>query len=191
LLATVPLLEFPSPANADLGPRFAGGMANQPQQARVAKRYGAAIWEDVLPDSPMLATAECNEALLVVGYSGPWFQVFRVVGQPDELSGEDDDLFGWIAAEHLVVGSPAPSVECSSAPGHRVGITVESFVWFGCLNLYAQPTGASPIQECRPDGERYQIVNGPMQEGGQEWFELRPSSGGPGWAQANVLFPVP
>lgn len=167
--------------------------AEQQTQARVIRRYGAALREDSSPEGLILMTGGCNETFLMLGTNGPWRQLFFVVGRPDEQTiDEDDDIFGWVHADHLAVGPDPAPVDCGGAMGHRIGGQVESFNDRGCLTLRAEASPTAAESDCRPDGSRYEVVSGPVTQSGEEWFELRPLDGGPnGWSRGAAVFPIP
>lgn len=167
--------------------------ADQPTYARVIKRYGAAVREDSTLDAPIILAARCNESFLVVGSNGPWRQIFQVVGRPDEDTvDEDDDIFGWIQLDHLALGPDPAPVECADAQGHRTGQKVESYTDGGCLALRSEASDVAGASECRPDGVHYEVMTSPTGGPSDEWYELRPTTGGPnGWARGGALIPVP
>jgi hypothetical protein len=159
---------------------------------RVKERYGAAIREDSVADGQILINAACNDIYLLLGHNGPWREVFSVVGLPDEDTlEENDDVFGWIHVDHIIIGfDPAP-VDCGAAPPYEVGKQVQSSSELGCMTLRSEASPAAGESECRPDGTRYEVVSGPT-GGGDEWFEVRPlSGGGNGFARGRELFPIP
>lgn len=159
---------------------------------RVTERYGAAIREDSVADGAVLINAACNDTYLITGSNGPWRQVFSVVGFPDEdTEDEDDDVFGWIHLDHVIIGGDPAPVDCGAAPTYAAGKQVQSSNERGCMTLRSQASGSAGESECRPDGTRYEIVSGPTSDS-DEWFEVRPLSGGPnGFARGRELFPVP
>lgn len=166
--------------------------ADQQTFARVIRKYGAAIRDDTSPQSEILYRAFCNDIFLVVGDNGPWRQVFKVVGLPDEQTeDEDDDIFGWMLDEHLAVGPSPAGVDCSAAVGFVVGGFAESWTDLGCVPLRTFADGSAPQSECRPDGVRYQVRNGPTFAAGEDWYELQPPGGASGWVPGALLLPTP
>jgi hypothetical protein len=166
--------------------------AAQQTFARVIGRYGAGLRETSEADGLILHRAVCNEMFLVVGDNGPWRQLFMVVGLPDEQTeDEDDDIFGWMRDEHIAVGPAPGAVDCSTAAGFAVGAYVESWTDLGCVPLRAFTDGSAPQSECRPDGVRYQVTNGPVFAAGEDWYELRPPGGATGWVPGALLLPTP
>jgi hypothetical protein len=159
---------------------------------RVKERYGAAVREDSVADGTVLLNSACNDTYLLIGSNGPWRQVFSVVGLPDEDTlDEDDDIFGWIHLEHVIVGSDPAPVDCGAALPYGIGKQVQSSTNRGCMTLRSEASFGAGESECRPDGTLYEVVDGPT-GGGEEWFEVRPLSGGPnGFAPGRELFPVP
>jgi hypothetical protein len=167
--------------------------AQAPNQARVIERYGAAVREEPSADSPAIIRGDCNEIFLVVGNNGRWQEIFQIVGQPDEMTtDEDDDIFGWIAGDHLALGSDTAAIDCARAPSHTVGALLESFTDVGCLSLRSEPAAGELDPNCRADGVSYQVVSGPTTAGGEEWVRLQPSdNGAPGWAAEARLVSIP
>ena len=164
---------------------------NQQVQARVIHRYGAGMREEPSADSEVIHRGGCNDVFRLVGDNGPWKQVFMVIGLPDEQTeDEEDDLFGWMLADHVAVGAEPPAVDCGSARGHQVGSFVESWVEAMCIAL-SDVAGGGPGSECRVDGHKYRVTSGPMMAGAEEWFELEANGGGRGWAPARALIPNP
>ena len=159
---------------------------------RVKERYGAAVREDSVADSTVLLNTACNDSYLLIGSNGPWRQVFSVVGLPDEdTQDEDNDIFGWIYLDHVVIGFEPPPVDCGAAPPYEAGRQVQSSTDSGCMTLRSEASFGAGESECRPDGTRYEVVSGPT-GGGDEWFEVRPLSGGAnGFARGRELFPIP
>ena len=161
-------------------------------RARVIERYGAAIREDSDPTAPALMNAACNDSYLIIGSNGPWKEVFSVVGVPDEESDtEENDVFGWILAEHTVIGEDPGPIDCGASPTYQAGRMVQSSTENGCMTLRSEASFGAGESDCRLDGTPYEVVNGPV-GGGDEWYEVRPTSGGTnGWARGRELFPIP
>lgn len=159
---------------------------------RVIERYGAPIREDSTADAPVMLIGGCNESYLIIGSNGPWREIFSVVGLPDEETvDEDDDIFGWILAEHVVIGGDPPPIDCGAAMTYPAGRQVQSASDRGCLTLRSEASADAGESECRPDGTRYEVVSGPT-GGGDEWYEVRPMTGGPnGFARGRDLLPIP
>ena len=159
---------------------------------RVKERYGAAIREDSVADGVVLINAACNDSYLIIGSNGPWRQVFSVVGAPDEDTlDEEDDVFGWIHVDHVVLGGDPGPVDCGAAPPYEPGRQVQSSSEMGCMTLRSEASASAGESECRPDGTPYEVISGPTGDG-DEWFEVRPLTGGAnGFARGRELFPVP
>jgi hypothetical protein len=159
---------------------------------RVIERYGAPVREDSTANAPVALIGGCNESFLIIGSNGPWREIFSVVGLPDEETlDEDNDIFGWVLAEHMVIGGDPPPIDCAATMTYGAGRQVQSASDRGCLTLRSEASPAAGESECRPDGTRYEIVSGPS-GGGDEWYEVHPMPDGPnGFARGRELLPVP
>ena len=147
-------------------------------RARVIKPYGAAIREAPAGDARILVTAACNDVLEVQESRGGWHRVSR------------GGVVGWVGAARIAAGANPGPADCRGATTFPVGSQVVTSVPTGCLSLRREPSRDAPYDQCVPNGHRYQIVNGPREVEGQDWFEVRSPSTGNGWSLAEFLRPA-
>jgi hypothetical protein len=146
-------------------------------RARVVKRYGAAIRETPDGAASILAMAACNDLLEIQQTSNGWHRVSGTRAS------------GWVGTARVATGGTPGPVDCSGAVVFPVGSTVTTLVPSGCLSLRTEPNRNAPFEHCVANGHRYQVVNGPREEGGEDWFQLSSPSTGSGWSLAEHLRP--
>lgn len=79
-----------------------------------------------------------------------------------------------------VVFVPAPEV---GGPEIAVGPEAMVFGAGDCLRFRAEPSTTAEVVTCQLDGTRARVTDGPVEAGGQTWWELE----GLGWASAQYL----
>ena len=147
--------------------------------ARVVKRYGAAIRAAPDSDAMIYWMASCNDMFVVIGQSSGWYDVL-----------DTDGTSGWVGGARVSVGlAPAP-VDCRGAMTFQAGGTAYASVTSGCLSIRDEPSRTAPYGACVPSGYRLEILNGPIEVAGEDWFQVWSPSTGTGWSLAAYLRPL-
>ncbi|MGE3908755.1 MAG: SH3 domain-containing protein [Chloroflexota bacterium] len=161
-------------------PRTSNEAAQGMTYARVVKRYGAAIRAAPSSDSMMYWMASCNDVYVVIGQAGGWYEIL-----------DRDDTTGWVGGARVSVGAAPAPVDCRGAVTFQAGGTAYATVASGCLSIRHQPSRTATYDACVPSGYRLEIMNGPIEVNGEDWFEVWSPSTGRGWSLADFLRPLP
>lgn len=146
--------------------------------ARVVKRYGAAIRAAPSSDSMIYWMASCNDVFMVTGRSSGWYEIL-----------DRDGTSGWVGGARVSVGAAPAPADCRGAVTFQAGGTVIASVPTGCLSIRYEPSRTAAYDACVPSGYRLEIMNGPMEVNGEDWFEVWSPSTGGGWSLASYLRP--
>ena len=65
-----------------------------------------------------------------------------------------------------------PPVDCTGAWAYQVGSTDFASVPSGCLSIRRWPSRQAPYDACVPPGYGLVVINGPRDEGGEDWVEV-------------------
>jgi hypothetical protein len=147
-------------------------------RARVIRRYGAAIRTSPSSDAEILAMVACNQVLNVLESQGGWRRV------------SNGSVVGWVGDARIAAGADPGPVDCRGAITFPVGARAVASVPSGCLSLRGDPSRRASFEHCVPTGHGLQIINGPREVDGEDWFEVRSPSSGSGWALAEFLRPA-
>lgn len=153
--------------------------AQGPAYARVVKRYGAAIRAEPSSESMIYWMASCNDLFLVIGRAGDWYEVL-----------DTDGTSGWVGGARVAVGAAPPRVDCRGAVTFQAGGVVYVTTPSGCLSIRHQPSRTATFDACVPGGSLLEIMNGPIEVAGEDWFEVWSPSTGRGWALAAYMRPA-
>ncbi|MFN8634402.1 MAG: SH3 domain-containing protein [Chloroflexota bacterium] len=146
--------------------------------ARVVKRYGAAIRAAPSSDSTIYWMASCNDIYAVIGQTAGWYEVR-----------DRDGTSGWIGGARVSVGGNPPPVDCRGAVTFQPGTVVYASVQSGCLSIRHQPSRTASYGACVPNGYPLDLMNGPVEVAGEDWFAVWSTSTGGGWSLAAYLRP--
>lgn len=157
----------------------AAAAMTQPPVVVVIKQYGAALRVAPSSEAEIIITASCGETLSVVGAHDGWFEVYSRA------------QFLWVGGARVADAGRPPQFSCREAVTFQVFDVVETFVVTGCLSLRTLASRDAPFEHCVTNGQRYVILNGPIEVAGEDWFEVWSAETGSGWVLAQFIFPGP
>lgn len=144
----------------------------------VARPYGAALRESPSSDARIVQVVPCGTPLPPEGESNGWY---RVRWQSQDL---------WVGARRVEAPASVPVGVCAGAVTFQINEMVMASVQSGCLSLRSEPARTAPYQHCVESGYRYTILNGPVEAGDEDWFEVTSTGTGSGWVLAQFLRPI-
>ena len=177
-LTIAPVAMLAPPAQGIELPGAPSDMQQGRTYARVVKQYGAAIRSAPSSDAMIYWMASCNDVFVVIGRSSGWYEVL-----------DTDGTSGWVGGARVSVGAAPAPVDCRGAVTFQAGGTVYASVPSGCLSIRYEPSRAAGYGACVPSGYRLEIMNGPMEVNGEDWFEVWSPNTGGGWSLAAYLRP--
>jgi S1-C subfamily serine protease len=153
---------------------------SEPGTVVVNKRYGAALRASPSSDASVLVMLACGTTLQALSEqnSGGWFRV---------RSGSAE---GWVGGARVLPGAVPDSSACVGAPipPFRLGETLRAQVQSGCLSVRPSPSANATVTGCVSSGHLFQLVNGPIEVAGEDWYLVRSTSTGlSGWTRAAFL----
>ena len=97
---------------------------------------------------------------------------------------------GWVGGARVTAGTVPDAGACDGAPvpPYQLGETVRAQVQTGCLNVRPSPSTNASISGCVPSGHVFQLVNGPIEVDGEDWYGVRNTTSElAGWTRAVYL----
>jgi hypothetical protein len=122
-------------------------------------------------------TVSCGTVLPVIDSNSGWYEV-QWAGNAVWVGGARVAILG------------AGSSSCSNARTFQIGDQVVTYVPTGCLSLRYSPSRTAGYDSCVSNNHVYIIENGPIDVGGDDWFEVWSPSTGDGWALAQYLYTI-
>lgn len=146
----------------------------------VVMPYGAALRTAPSSDAQIVGAAACGDTVYQQTSSGGWSLV------SDPANGGS----GWVGDARVANASAPPAFSCAGGYTAVPGDSVATYVDTGCLSLRVSRSESAPFQYCVPNGHIYTVLDGPIDENGDDWFQVTSPDTGPGWTLASHLQPL-
>jgi hypothetical protein len=151
--------------------------------ATVMRRYGAALRTAPSSDAPIMAVVGCGEALVIVRETtGGWLEVGNSAGS------SAGSRMGYVGAGRVAVGTQRATPDCRGAVTFSPNSVAVAVNATNCVGVRSSRSVDAPPLGCYPNGSRFQVLNGPISDSGDEdWFYVRANQSVAGWARADYL----
>ncbi len=149
-----------------------------PEAVEVVKPYGAALRGEPSSDAGIAHVASCGEWLTVAGEQDGWYLVYSRAA------------YYWVGGARVADVLERVAYTCEPGFTFQPQDVVQAIVASGCLSVRAFPGASAPYDHCVASYHRFLVTNGPIEEDGEDWFEVWSEVTGRGWARAQYLFPV-